>query len=143
MANNIKTALKNYRNISFFTIMLAVILTTGKCTSDPGPLQDFLIKVDSIHLPSAMNANIPFEIEFYGTVGFDGCHSFKTFNQLYDNNEITVEAWGTFDSKAGACPTVMVYLNGQKLRMTIPNPGTYKLKIKNPDYYIVNQIVVN
>jgi hypothetical protein len=104
---------------------------------------DFLIKVDSINVPKSVNSETPFDIEFFGTIGFDGCTEFKTFNQIYDNNDITIEAWGTYNNQT-KCPTVMVSLDGQKLNLTIYSRGVYTILIREPDSFsIVRQITVN
>lgn len=106
-------------------------------------LEDFLIKIDSIHLPDSIQSNTPFDIAFFGTIGFDGCHSFKTFNTVLNNNNITIEVMGTFDNKAETCPTAIVSLDGRKLTLTITYPGVYNIRIKEPGYYLVNKIIVN
>jgi hypothetical protein len=123
---------------------MTISLILLSCHNDLNTFDDFLIKVDSIHVPITITSNTPFDIEFFGTIGWNGCLSFKTFNQIYKNNDITIEAWGTYDNKAGICPTVMVYLDGRKLNITIPLPGIYKISIKEPDYTsLVRQITVN
>jgi hypothetical protein len=75
--------------------------------------------------------------------GFDQCNGFKTFNQIHENNNITIEAWGTYYSNGGACPPDLIYMSGQKLNLTIPIPGEYTIKIREPnDYLLVKQIIV-
>jgi hypothetical protein len=54
--------------------------------------------------------NTPFDIEFFGTIGTDGCHSFGEFYQTFTNNDIMIETCGNYDYKVRICPTVMVYL---------------------------------
>jgi hypothetical protein len=113
------------------------------CHNDLSSSSDFLIKVDSINVPKSVNSETPFDIEFFGTIGFDGCTEFKTFNQIYDNNDITIEAWGTYNNQT-KCPTVMVSLDGQKLNLTIYSRGVYTILIREPDSFsIVRQITVN
>lgn len=103
----------------------------------------FLIKVDSIHVPDPIVSNTPFDIDFFGTIAGDGCHRFEYFQNSIIDNEISIEAWGYFDNRAGACPTVMVYLDGQKLSVTVPSPGIYTIIINQPDNTsLVKQITV-
>jgi len=83
-------------------------------------------------MPSVITANVPFDIEFYGTIGTNGCYDFFDFYQTESDNEITIEAWGTVDSEANACPSVMVYLDGRKKSVTIPEAGSYVIRIKQP-----------
>lgn len=127
-----------------FMILMASGLLLRSCLDDPYIYQDYMIKVDSIHIPDPVTVNIPFDIEFFGTVGFDGCHSFKTFSQTVENNFITINTWGTYENKNGVCPTVMVYLDGQKLNMTFNVAGTYNIIIGQPDNStFMRQITVN
>jgi hypothetical protein len=104
---------------------------------DSGGYSDFLIKVDSIHCPDSVMPNTRFDIEFFGVVGFNGCYSFKTFNQHVSDFDILIEAWGTYDNSSGICTDALVLLNGQKLGMTFAKPGIYRLEIAEPDNTII------
>lgn len=121
--------------------MFTIILS---CHNDKDTSNDFMITVDSIKVPDTISSATPFDIEFFGTIGFDGCFSFKTFNLINKENDIIIETWGTYNTKNGICPTEMVSLDGQKLRLTIPLPGKYRIVINEPaSYSLVKQITVN
>ena len=122
-------------------IVSGILITLAACQNKSEETADFLIKVDSIHCPDSVLANTKFDIAFYGTVGFNGCTSFKTFNQKFDDNNITIETWGTYENYNGTCPDVLVTLDGQKLSMTLPFPGTYKIKVKEPDNYLLYKFI--
>ena len=104
---------------------------------------DFLIRVDSIHAPDTVVSNTPFNVVFFGTIGFNECASFKTFNRTDENTfNIGIEAWGTYNSTSAVCPPAMVTLNGQKLSLTLPLPGVYRISILNTGAVtLVKQIV--
>ncbi len=116
-----------------FLPLITLVCFLLSCHGGPYKVESFLIKVDSIHVPIALISNTPFDIDFFGTIGTDGCHSFVGFNHTLNNQEIMIEAMGSYDYQADLCPTVMVYLNGHKLNMTVPIPGIYIIKIKQPD----------
>jgi len=119
-------------------IALTICVMIVSCSDDnSGGNAHFLIKVDSIHCPDSVTANTPFDIEFFGVVGFNGCYSFKTFNQHIFDYDIQIEAWGTYDNSSGVCPEVLVLLNGQKLGMTFAKPGLYRIEITEPDNTII------
>jgi hypothetical protein len=103
-----------------------------------------MVKVDSIHAPDSVASNTSFDIEFFGTIGFNGCVIFKSFNKTYKNKDIIIETWAGWNDFAGTCPTVLVSLDGKKLRMSIPVPGIYRLVIKEPgSTSIIKQVMVN
>jgi hypothetical protein len=136
--------MKTFKLIVGFSILLGTAALFKSCHSGPYELTTFLIKVDSIRIPSVITSNLPFDIEFYGTIGTNGCYDFLDFFQTSYNNEITIEAWGTLDSNANVCPTVMVYLDGRKKSVTIPTPGSYVIRIKQPrSIDIQKPIIVN
>ena len=103
------------------------------CFLDQNNNDDFLIKVDSIHVADTLASAVPFDIEFYGTVGLNGCANFKVFSQSVTHNKITIRAWGTYENFNGTCPAVIVSLDGKKLTMTIPLAGIYNIKVLEPD----------
>jgi hypothetical protein len=124
-------------------IVLMFICSLESCDHKPD-YRSFLIKVDSIHVPDTLIANSPFDIEFFGTIGVNGCYSFSDFNIQQDNADLLIEVWGQVDLRQTVCPTVMVYLSGQKITCTFPDPGDYNIKIKQPDNtFLVKQITIN
>jgi hypothetical protein len=129
-------------SLSLITVII-LIMFSASCTKEPAPLQDYLIQVDSIQVADTVSAGVSFDIVFFGTIGFDMCHSFKVFNLGYNGDEITIQAWGTFDSNAEACPEALVSLDGRKLAMTLNIPGYYTIFIKEPaGYSIYKEIFV-
>jgi hypothetical protein len=134
------------RIASSLTLIIVIVALIGllSCHDDSASSNDFMIKVDSFKVAGAVTSATPFDVTFYGTMGRNGCYSFKTFNRIVSGNDISIEVWGTFDYKTGSCPEELVSLDGIKLNLTIPFPGTYRIIIKEPeDYTLVRQITVN
>jgi hypothetical protein len=100
--------MKKITTLILSSAILILFISIGSCTREPAPLKDYLVQVDSIHVADTVAAGEPFEIEFYGTIGFDMCHSFKVFNQSVNGNNISIQTWGTFDNSAEACPEALV-----------------------------------
>lgn len=123
-------------NFLAFTTICFILLS---CHSGPYQLEPIQIKVDSIHVPTSIVSNTPFEIDFFGTIGHNGCYKFEAFQNSINGNDLLIEAWGSSDIKSGTCPTVMVYLTGHNLTVTIPAPGDYNIKIKQPDNSILSR----
>lgn len=134
------------RITSSLALAIVIVIFVGllSCHDNSDSSNDFIVKVDSFKVTAVVTSATPFDVVFYGTVGRNGCYSFKTFNKVVKGNDINIEVWGTFDYSTGSCPEELVSLNGIKLNLTIPFPGTYRIIIKEPaDYSLVSQVTVN
>ncbi len=67
------------------------------------------------------------------------CYQFSRFKTEKQNNDIMVEAWGRFYENSKSCPTVMIYLDGEKLNYLIEEKGDYTFKIKQADNIYLEQ----
>lgn len=131
------------QTILFLMLLISFSQVFRSCEIGPYEMKSVMVKVDSIHLPSEIKSTIPFEIEFFGIIGNNGCYHSGGYLQTSSGNDIIIEAYGTFDFQAKNCPAIMVYLNPNRLIMTIPDQGIYNLKIKQPDgTFLVRQINV-
>lgn len=136
--------MKTIKPYIWFLSIITTFIVIISCQNDLSTSRDFLIKVDSIHFPDSVASNTPFNIEFFGTIGFNGCTKFKSFLPVYKDNKYTIGAWGTYDDKSGQCPDMLVLLDGKKLNLTVPSPGIYLIVIQEPDNSsLVVQIIAN
>jgi hypothetical protein len=136
---------KKARLCLVFIIMTLFICGFFSCLNNNSiNTNDFLIKVDSVKVPETVISGTPFNIQFFGTIGFDDCTSFKTFNQAILEKDINIEAWGTFEYKNRTCNPALVTLDGYTISMTLYNPGVYRLLITEPgNYTLVKELNVN
>jgi hypothetical protein len=126
--------------IGLLPIIIGVL---PSCPKDP-VIDEYLIQIDSIKVPSNINTGIPFQIEFYGTISVMGCSGFSHFTVTRSGLEILIEVWKWVDVDAIACPAVIVYLDGEILDYQLNDPGSYLLKIKQPDKtFLTKSITVN
>jgi hypothetical protein len=129
--------------LAIASILIASVLIISCEGDNKTEYKSFLIQVDSIAVPNSIAVNDSFDINFYGTVGTDGCFKFSHFKTDRSNNEILIECWGKVNTSAENCPTVMVFLDGEELSYTIDESGNYLLKIKQPDNsFLEKQITV-
>ena len=129
-------------HISLLTACATCIMLFSCNLDQNSSSNDYLIRVDSIHAPDTVVSNTAFNVVFFGTIGFDECASFKTFNRTDNGYDIGIEAWGTYNSTPAVCPPALVTLNGQKLSLTFPFPGVYRISILDPGAVtLVKQIV--
>jgi len=146
---SLRNSLLKQKNVRFkltlFLLFLFITLSSSffSCHKNWGENNDFLISIDSIIVPSIVNQGASFDINFYGTIGFSDCYSFKTFNRTLRENVLTIECFGTFSDNNGKCADRLVTMNGIVMNMTILVPGTYLVVIKQPDNStIVKQIEI-
>lgn len=136
--------MKIFKFLFKLLLLLIGLFITFSCDHSTNRFEAFLIKVDSISIPQAISSGTPFNIGFFGTIGGDGCHTFKEFKQTSESNNIILEAWGNLDVQSTACTTVMMFLGGRSMPLTIQTPGVYNLKVKQPDNtFLIRQITVN
>jgi hypothetical protein len=139
-----KTIKISVRFLSVITAIICLSSCRDVLNTTNNNDNSFLVLVDSIDAPDTVRYAAPFDINFFGTVGFNTCERFITFNVTKQDNDINIEAWGTSDFKPGQCSDSLVTMEGQKLNLTIPSPGTYRIVIEEPvDYILVKQIIVN
>jgi hypothetical protein len=123
------------KKIQTFVIVSLIIYFLGhfsSCQKDED-YEYFLIQVDSVSIPETILANQPFELEFYGYIGHNGCYSFSKFVSEKQNKTILFETWGKLNVKSTICSDALVYLNGKKIEFLLEEAGNYNLKIKQPD----------
>jgi len=123
--------MKIIRNFLVFGFLMGFIGYFSSCHKEED-YNYFLIQTDSISIPETILASQPFEVEFFGYIGPNGCYRFSEFTREKHENVIQIEAWGRLSLKSTVCSDVMVFLNGEKLELLIEDAGSYKLSIKQP-----------
>lgn len=130
--------MKIFRNFLAFVLLVGLTGYFSSCEKEED-YNYFLIQTDSISIPETILADQPFEVEFFGYIGPNGCYSFSEFISAKQENTFRIEAWGKQNLKSNICSDVMVYLNGEKLKFQIEEAGIYNLKIKQPDGTFLEQ----
>lgn len=126
------------------TLLISAVVMTVLVTSSCNPKKkdtDFLIKVDSINVPNVLTAGIPFDIKFYGTIGYNDCVTFKTFSKTIKERELRIGAWGTYPADMSNCNDALVLLNGSVVTVTVSTPGNYDLYIDEPDNTSIHRLL--
>ncbi|MCF7798207.1 MAG: hypothetical protein K9N11_09890 [Lentisphaeria bacterium] len=135
ISGNIRTksnnqALQHLIGIVLFPSLLLVML--ARC-DEPGYTQ-FIIEIDSLVHPDTVMVLQQVEIEFYGVVGPDGCHKFKTIQvEPLSDSLLQFTVWGERPDYQTICPDVIVYLEGETYTMSVDKPGWQHIRVKQPD----------
>ena len=139
-----------------FLFIILIFVTTCKPDEDDyiKPTENtYLIKIDSIHMPSIVKKDSIFEIEYFGIIGTNDCYSFKEF--FYTTYQDT-DSTGTLIAKAlgnhylkNNCLDGIIYLDGHKnkehkQKFAISQLGVFKYIFMQPSgtSYIIRYIIV-
>lgn len=101
----------------------------------------FVIKVDNILLADTVEVGTALRIEFFGTIGTNGCYSFSHDETDIDQTTVSIKLWGK-NSGEGACPAVVVKLDGIYMDVNFNSSGTYTIQIVQPDNSKLTELVV-
>lgn len=128
-----KSKISFYTGLIIISIMGYMIIFTSCVKFDEKEEQDtyFLVEVDSISLADTITTADTLFISFYGTVGNNGCYSFSHFYPQTIADTINVEVWGKL-APGENCTSVMVYLEGEQLKIINFDEGTYFVHVKQP-----------
>ena len=127
-----KSKISFYTGLIITTILGYMIIFTG-CVKFEEEEQDtyFLVEVDSIGLADTITTTDTLSISFYGTVGNNSCYSFSHFYPQTNVDTIDVEVWGKL-APGENCDSVLVYLEGEQLKIINFDEGTYFVHVKQP-----------
>ena len=119
--------------VRLFTMVLLLLLslTLFNCKKKDTETQ-FVIKVDSIQLADTVEVGTALRIEFFGTIGPNGCYSFSHDETDFVQTTVSIKLWGK-NSGAGDCPAVIVKLDGMYMDVNFNSSGTYTIQIVQPD----------
>ena len=123
--------MKYFNIVPAFALLISFMLFTN-CSKEKFKTYEFQIYVDSIVLADTIQAGDTLEIEFFGTIGTNGCVSFERFDTVFSQNSVFIKAIGK-SSGAGVCPTIMVYLDGTILKIVNLTEGEFTIKVSQPD----------
>ncbi len=129
-----KSKISFYTGLIITTILGYMILFTGCVKFDEEEEQDiyFIVEVDSISLADTITTADTLFISFYGTIGDNSCYSFSHFYPQTNVDTINVEVWGKL-APGENCDSVIVYLDGEQLKILNFDEGTYFVHVKQPD----------
>ena len=83
--------MKSLDGLIFCFVFFSVVFFS--CSKENEQVYDsFLIKVDSIGIQEKITAGEPFFIQFFGTIGTNGCYRFSEFKTEKQDSNIVVEA---------------------------------------------------
>jgi len=127
------------RSVVFFIVVL-ISISLASCLKSDIEFEYFKVRVDSLSVPSSISHKDTLNIQLYGTIGSDGCHSFSHFEAERDTFELKLTVWWKRYVKAGACPTIMIYLDTVYSIFPL-YPGSFYIEIQQPDDSTLNDTV--
>lgn len=124
------------------SLLLIISIATSCSITDSGPsTSTFTIEVDSISVPAEVSSSDTLVIQPFGTVGPDGCHSFKQFEASQTPSSLDLQVIGEVveDDDIG-CTGAIVKLDTTD---NVPPPleGPFEINIHQPDESILSRTV--
>ena len=115
-----------------FTAALLLLLSLSLFNCDKDTETQFVIQVDSIQVADTVVAGENLRIDFFGTIGPNGCYSFSHDETDFVQTTISIKLWGK-NSGEGDCPDVVVKLDGMYMDVNFDSSGSYTIQIVQPD----------
>ncbi len=100
--------------------MLLLALAAATCSSFGPAEREYIIHLDSIAAPRTHPADSAMTVEFYGTVGPNGCHRLDRYELEKTPSRLDVTVWGV-ETQNAICTQAIVPLNDS---LTVPAPFT-------------------
>lgn len=122
-------------------LLTTVALCLGCSTEPENSTELFKVKVDSISSPTFGALSDTLVLRLYGTIGNDGCYSFSHIEDTRQPLKLDLTVWGEHSS-AGACPAVMVYLDGKEYKWVATHTGWFVINIHQPDNSILSDSMI-
>lgn len=122
--------------------LLVAVVWTGCSVIDGGTTTNaFLIKVDSLSIPSEVAASDTLIIQPYGTVGPNGCHSFSWFRAFRTSSSLDLQIIGkVVEGKNIGCTDAIVTLD-TTYSVLPPLKGSFEINIQQPDGSVLTRTV--
>lgn len=122
--------------------VILVLISLSLVNCNKSKETQFVIQVDSIHIADTILVTETLRIEFFGTIGNNGCYDFSHDETNFEANNISIKLWGK-NSGSDNCPDVIVKLDGTYYDINFANSGTYIVDIIQPDNTkLTNTVVV-
>lgn len=114
-------------------LLLLLAIASFSCGTEP--IREpalYVVTVDSLVHPISVSLGDTVTLRFFGTIGPDGCHHFSSIEVDMEPLQVNLTVWGAY-SNEGACPQVVVYLNGAPWRFVAFQTGWFLINIHQPD----------
>ena len=121
--------------------ILAIVMLTSCDKGVENGSTEFVVKVDSIAHTSFAASNDTMTVQFFGTIGPDGCFSFSHFETTRQPLQLDVTVWGQ-RTAASAFPAVMVYLDGREYKFALGEMGWFKINVHQPDGSVMRDSIM-
>jgi hypothetical protein len=101
----------------------------------------FIVKVDSMQVPSIVEKDDTLRMRCHGTVGTNGGYSFAHFEDELESLKLELTVWGKY-IPARAHTDVMVYLEGEEYHLVVTRRGQLEIRVHQPDGSVVKRTVL-
>lgn len=123
-------------------LLLMTALWTGCSIIDDGTnTSTFVVKVDSMSVPTEIASSDTLAIHPFGRVGPNGCYSFKRFEASRTSSFLELKLIGELvEGNDIGCADVIVELD-TTYKVSPPLEGPFEIKINQPDESVLSRTV--
>ncbi|MCK4414671.1 MAG: hypothetical protein KAY32_14145 [Candidatus Eisenbacteria sp.] len=115
-------------------VLIVVYVSSCSESSSPWHEEQFIIRVDSLHVPAEVSVDDTLCISFFGIVGSSSDYRFSHFEVEKDSSYIWVTAWGLrrwHEDQAGL--PIVVFLDGEEYCVSGLSEGWFRIVVHQPD----------
>ncbi len=112
----------------------------GSCAENRQP-ECFVVRVDSASAPDSVQAGEVLAIGLWGTIGYDGRYQFSHSEAQVAHTELDLTVWGKF-TPADEALGVVTKLRGKQYNVGADTPGSFRIRIHQPDGGILRDSVL-
>ncbi len=124
--------MNHFSRILIFSSFAALIFWS--CNTDTHrKVEYYVINVDSIQVPDTVSVSQTFKLQFFGTIGNNGCYFFDRFEVERQSNTVSVQVIGKYQvGRDGMCPEILPFLDEKFIHLKADSIGEFFIEVKNP-----------
>ena len=125
------------RSVLAALVVVLALLGISSCSDGTHPAffeHSFPIWVDSLAAPAMIAVNDTLELQFWGYVGPNDCHTFGGFTAEWADHAVELTLWYHYYRRTNVgCQPEPLYLVGEPYRIDPLPAGPFTVAVKQPD----------
>ncbi len=132
------------KNLQTILLFLLVAISTMSCQLlgiENRDVESYVVKVDSVNVASQVNFSDTLSVHLFGTIGPNGCHSFKRFDKSSTSSKLALKVIGEVVKGDNlGCTDAIVQLD-RIFQVEPPLQDPFEINIEQPDGSVLERTV--